>query len=157
MSPDGDVTIEVVPGATPQDLLEHFRQLIKTSHFRRIIVHVGTNLIPVYHVNSVANIIIDCMRGIKKLSPNSKIAWSSILPKFSDSVLGAINMINYRVFMGGQIGPKRVRFGAFNHLPEFMNSRGRVNPRYFMKDGIHLSVKGSEIFNRSLKGLVDMA
>ena len=155
-NPNGGSTVVCVRGGSPRDILEMYRKTLQTKKFKRVIVHAGTNLIPIFSKEYVADNLIETMFDIKKLSPDSKIAFSCILPKFNDSWLPEIDYINSRVARAGYSVPDRLRFGFCNHLARFVGPRGTVNPAYFRKDGIHLSNKGSELFNRSLKLLIDI-
>ena len=153
---NGGTTVVCVRGGSPKDIVEAFRNQITKKRFKRIVVHVGTNLIPIYHKEYVADSIIEAMFEIKKLSSNSKIAFSCMLPKWNDSWLPGIDYINSRVANAGICVPPSRRFGFCNHLCRFVGINGRVNPTLFAKDGIHLSQSGSQLFNKSLKLLVDM-
>ena len=153
---NGGTTVVCVRGGSPKDILEAFRNQIKKKRFKRIVVHVGTNLIPIYHREYVADSIIETMFEIKKLSSESKIAFSCMLPKWNDSWLPDIDYINSRVANAGICVPPSRRFGFCNHLTRFVGMNGQVNPALFAKDGIHLSKSGSKLFNKSLKLLVDM-
>ena len=155
-NPNGGSTVVCVRGGTPRDILEMYRKTTQTKKFKRVIVHAGTNLLPVFSKEYVADNLIETMFDIKKLSPDSKVAFSCILPKFNDSWLSDIDYINSRVSRAGFNVPKHLSFGFCNHLDRFVGPRGTVNPAYYRKDGIHLSSKGSELFNRSLKMLIDM-
>ena len=155
-NPNGGSTVVCVRGGTPRDILEMYRKTTQTKKFKRVIVHAGTNLLPVFSKEYVADNLIETMFDIKKLSPDSKVAFSCILPKFNDSWLSNIDYINSRVSRAGFNVPKHLSFGFCNHLDRFVGPRGTVNPAYYRKDGIHLSSKGSELFNRSLKMLIDM-
>ena len=153
INPGGETTIKCLPGARPDDVVKEFRALSSTESFKRIIVHVGTNLIPSYSPDAAADKIVQCMEAIRELAPKSKIAYSHILPKFSDAYLPGINIINRRVSISGEMGSSRTRFGFTTHNQEFCRELGRVNPLLFKKDGIHLSVPGIKCFNNSLKSL----
>ena len=153
---NGGTTVVCVRGGLPKDIVEAFRNQIKRKRFKRIVVHVGTNMIPIYYKEYVADSIINAMFEIKKLSPDSKIAFSCILPKWNDSWLPDIDYINSRVANAGISVPPSRRFGFCNHLHRFIGVNGQVNPALFSKDGIHLSQSGSQLFNKSLKLLIDM-
>ena len=154
VAPDGDVLIECMRGATPYDIVDRFIDLRNTMNFKRIIVHVGTNLIPIFSPEYVANKIIDCMLQIKELAPRSQVAYSCLLPKFNDDFLFDINAINFRIAHSGATGPMRRRWGYVDHIPNFFaNIHGRVNPNLFKDDAIHLSKSGAFAFNKSLMRL----
>lgn len=156
VNPRGGTTVICIRGGTPNDILEAFRKQSTTKKFKRIVVHVGTNLIPVFSKEYVSDNIIGTMLQIKKLSPNSKLAFSSILPKYNDSWLNDIDYINWRVAMAGFHVPHSRSFGFCNHMCRFVNHNGTVSRSLFRKDGIHLTHSGSQLFTKSLKYLVDM-
>ena len=150
INPGGDTTVKCLPGARPDDVVAEFRKLSSSASFKRIVVHVGTNLIPKYTPAYTADKIVQCMETIRKLAPTSKIAFSHLLPKESDRLLPAINFINHRVTTSGSNGPPRSRFGHAAHSMNFCNPFGQVDARLFKKDGIHLSDLGANRFNKSL-------
>ena len=146
-----DTTVKCLPGAQPDDVVAEFRKLASSHSYKRIVVHVGTNLVPKFSPAYTADKIVQCMETIRELSPTSKIAFSHVLPKESNRLL--INFINHRVSLGGLIGPSRVRFGHVSHSEHFCNSFGHVDARLFKQDGIHLSALGVNQFNNSLNFL----
>ena len=153
INPGGDTTVECIPGARPENVAETFRQLLKTKSFKRVIVHVGSNLIPRYSPSYVADKITDCLDVIKKLSPQSRLAFSSVLPKIGRHLNAGINAVNSRVMMSGGSGPPRCRYGSADHSLFFADNRGYVNPYLFSSDGIHLSKEGLTEFENSLRRL----
>ena len=150
--PDGKKgKVVSVRGASPKDVLKEFERLSLTQDFAHIIVHVGTNLIPNFSPDYVADSIIDTMLSIKKLSRNSKVAFSGLLPKTVDSWSRSIDMINYRVARAGLNVPPSMRFGYMHHFPAFFK-QGWVNfKELYKKDRIHLSLSGSKLFTSGLK------
>ena len=154
INPGGDTTIKCLPGARPDDVVAEFRKMSSSHSYKRIVVHVGTNLIPKFSPAYTADKIVQCMEMIRELAPTSKIAFSHILPKESDRLLTGINYINRRVIMSGFSGPSRTRFGNVGHSIQFCNSFGQVDARLFKKDGTHLSDLGVKQFNTSLKLLI---
>jgi len=153
VNPGGDTTIECLPGARPENVAETFRELSKTKSFKRVIVHVGSNLIPRYSPAYVADKITDCLDVIKKVSPRSRLAFSTVLPKIGLHLNPGINAVNNRVVVGGGSGPPRCRYGSADHSSFFANKQGQVNPFLFTSDGIHLSNKGLKEFENSLRRL----
>jgi len=154
INPDGDTTVKCLPGARPDDVIAEFRKMSSSASYKRIVVHVGTNLIPKYSPAYTADKIVQCMESIRELAPTSKIAFSHILPKESNRLLPGINFINHRVARSGMSGPPRSRFGHAGHSFNFCNSFGQVDARLFKKDGIHLSDLGVKQFNCSIKSLI---
>ena len=150
--PDGKKgKVVSVRGASPKDVLKEFERLSLTQDFGHIIVHVGTNLIPNFSPDYVADSIIDTMLCIKKLSRNSKVAFSGLLPKTDDSWSRSIDMINGRVARAGLNVPPSMRFGYMHHFPAFFK-KGWVNfKELYKKDRIHLSLSGSKLFTSGLK------
>ena len=150
--PDGKKgKVVSVRGASPKDVLKEFERLSLTQDFAHIIVHVGTNLIPNFSPDYVADSIIDTMLCIKKLSRNSKVAFSGLLPKTDDSWSRSIDMINGRVARAGLNVPPSMRFGYMHHFPAFFK-QGWVNfKELYKKDRIHLSLSGSKLFTSGLK------
>lgn len=154
-NPDGGSTVVCVRGATPKDILAEFEKQLESKRFKRIIVHAGTNLVPIFSKEYAADQIIETMFAIKKLAPNSNVAFSSIIPKYNDSWLPDLHYINHRVARSGLIVPKRLSYGFCDHLSRFVDVNGKVDPGFYKKDSIHLSSKGSVVFNKSLKVLID--
>lgn len=153
INPGGDTTIECVPGARPDGLVEKFEEMIKSNSYKRVIVHGGTNLVPKFSPASVAERIIESLEKIRALSPESKVAFSSLLPKEGDHLLRGINEVNYRVEKAGLCGHHRTRFGFAPHAKYFVNSSGRVDSRLFQRDGIHLTEMGTRAFEKGLNCL----
>lgn len=153
INPGGDTVVECLPGARPDGVTEKFREMSKTDSFKRVIVHVGTNLAPKYSRSCVADKITRCLEMVRELSPNSQVAFSSLLPKEGDHLLEGINEVNYRVFNSGLCGHYKTRYGFVNHRDFFQDKMGQVNPTLFKEDGLHLSELGVKAFEKSLKRL----
>lgn len=153
INPGGDTIIECLPGARPDELTERFREMSKTDSFRRVIVHGGTNLVPKFSPTLVADKITRCLEMIRELSPNSQIAFSSLLPKEGVHLLNGINEVNYNVFRSGLCGHFKTRYGFVNHRDFFLNNMGHVNGALFKNDSLHLSDHGVKAFEKSLKRL----
>ena len=156
VNPGGDTTIACLPGARPRDVLDRFRKMTATHRFKRIIVHVGSNLIPKFAPDTCTSRIIDCMESIRELAPDSKLSFSAVLPKLGDHLINGINKVNFDVFRSGKIGPSRTRFGHVPHKAYFTTARGDVNCDLFKRDGIHLTDKGRAAFAKSLFELVKL-
>lgn len=156
INPGGDTTITCLPGARPRDVLNKFRKMAATHRFKRVIVHVGSNLIPKFAPDICSTRIIDCMESIRELAPDSKLSFSTVLPKLGDHLINGINKVNFDVFKSGKIGPSRTRFGHVPHNAYFTTARGEVNCDLFKRDGIHLSDKGRAAFAKSLYELVKL-
>ena len=73
IDPDADITVECIRGGRPEDISENFKEIVKVKHFKRVIVQLGSNLIPRFSPDFVAD-------RIRKLSPDSKVTFSCILP-----------------------------------------------------------------------------
>ena len=155
INPSGGTTIVCIRGGTPDDIARAFVDISKKKTFKRIVVHVGANLVPKFSPAYVADRLVECMLRIKQHAPHSKVAYSSILPKIADSFLPGIHSINQRVIQSGTMGPRRVRYGYCDTFSHFVDRNGRVDPSHLGQDGIHLSKSGASIFNWSLKRLID--
>ena len=156
---DEEASVISIPGARPVDISEEFRNQINLGHsYKRILVHVGSNLIPKFAPEVAAAKITQCMEYIRQLAPHSKLAFSPILPKLGSHLNAGINYISTTVFRSGEIGPRRTRFGHADHVRMVTgNCRfGRVNPGLFVSDGIHLSQRGMNAFTDSLKSFINM-
>ena len=151
INPGGDSHVECIGGARPIDVIDKFRAMCKTEEYKRVIVHVGTNLIPKYSCANVADKITESLEMIRQLSPTSKVAFSMLLPKESDRFLPGINEVNARVMRGGQSGHFRSRYSSIGHSDFFAGRTTRIDGRLFKKDGIHLSELGERAFERSIK------
>ena len=154
INPGGDTTIKCLPGARPEDVIDEFRRIAETDSFQRIIVHVGSNLIPKFSTSYVSAKVVECMETVKKLSPGSKIAFSQILPKEGDHLVSGISSINNQVRHSGICGPSRTRFGSVPHEQFFCDWWGNVNPRLFTGDGIHLNANGKLQLAKSMNKLM---
>ena len=151
INPGGDTQVECIGGARPVDVVDKFRAMCKTEEFKRVVVHVGTNLIPKYSRAGVADKITECLELIRQLSPKSKVAFSRLLPKEGDHLLAGINEVNGLVRRGGESGHFRSRYATICHRDFFAGRTSRVNARLFKKDGIHLSELGDRALECSLK------
>ena len=130
--------------------------MCKTASFKRIIVHAGTNLIPKYNPSTVADKIIDAMEQIRSLSPQSKVAFSALLPKDGVHLIPGINEVNQRVERAGMCGHFRTRYGFVPHAKFFVDSFGDVDRRLFQRDGTHLTDLGSRALEKSLRCLTSL-
>ena len=153
INPGGDTTIECLPGARPEGLIDKFEEICQTSSYKRIIVHAGTNLVPKFSPATVADKIVDALEKIRALSPQSKVAFSALLPKEGDHLIAGINEVNCRVRQAGLCGHYRTRYGFAPHAKFFVNSLGHVDHRLFQRDGIHLTDMGSRALEKSIKCL----
>ena len=121
-------------------------------------VHFGTNLIPKFNPEYVANNVTECLLSIKRRAgPKCKIVYSGILPKIDVHFLGGIRFVNDRVIYAGKVGPPSVQWGYVDNMSLFMDNRGKVNPKFFKKDGIHLLPLGADVFNNSIKRLFNVS
>ena len=153
----GDSTVSCLPGARPSDVVTKFRELTKKNRYKRIIVHVGSNLIPKFAPETCSARIIDCLEDIRKLAPASKLAFSEILPKIGNHLVPGINRINFQVIRSGKMGPSRTRYGYISHATQFtVGNTGSVDTRLFRRDGIHLTDNGRLSFAKSLNFLVKL-
>ena len=151
IDPDADISVECVRGGRPIDISERFEQISKNKIFKRIIVHVGTNLIPRFSPNYVADQILLCLERIKSISPSSKVTYSTILPKTGPTFLPGINLINNLVDSAGKTGPSRYRFSTLCHRENFSRTPLRlVDSSLFNPDQLHLSLDGKLAFNLGL-------
>ena len=91
INPGGDTTIECVPGARPDGLIDKFNEIGKTTSYKRIIVHAVTNIAPNFSRAIFAYKIIETLENVRKLSPHSKLAFSPVLPKEGDHIIDGIN------------------------------------------------------------------
>ena len=156
LNPGGDTSITCLPGARPRDVVKKFRQLTATHRYKRVIVHVGSNLIPKFARDTCSSRITDCLESLRELAPESKIAFSSVLPKIGDHLLQGINQVNFDVARSGKIGPNRTRFGHVSHVADFTTANGDVDRDLFKRDGIHLTDKGRLAFANSINFLVKL-
>lgn len=154
INPGGDATVKCLPGARPEDVIDEFRRISKTDSYKRIIVHVGSNLIPKFNPSYVSAKIVECLETVKKLSPHSKLAFSQILPKEGDHLIAGINTVNRQVLSSGLCGPARTRFGNIPHGEFFCDRGGAVIPQLFTGDGIHLSARGKLQLAKSMNRLM---
>ena len=150
IDPDSDITIECIRGGRPADISDKFEEISKKKRFKRIIVHVGSNLAPRFSPDYVADQVLLCLERIKTLSPNSDVTFSCILPKTSNALLPGISYVNHRVAQSGKFGPARHRFNSLRHSSNFSDEHGHVIPSHFNSDGIHLSLDGALAFNLGL-------
>lgn len=151
INPGGDTQIECIGGARPVDIVDKFRAMCKTEEYKRVIVHVGTNLVPKFSRANVADKITESLELIRQLSPKSRVAFSRLLPKEGDHLLPGINEINGRVMRGGETGHFRSRYTSICHREFFAGRTSRVNARLLKKDGVHLSELGDRALENSIK------
>ena len=149
---DHDVLLigdSIISAADPE-VIEKFEEISQVKRFKRIIVHVGSNLVPRFSPDYVADQVLLCLERIKKLSPNSDVTFSCILPKTSNALLPGISYVNHRVAQSGKFCPARHRFNSLRHSSNFSDEHGHVIPSHFNSDGIHLSLDGALAFNLGL-------
>ena len=110
LDPASDTTVHAVHGGMPLDILETFRKRFsKTTKFKRILVHFGSNMVPKFSPGYVADNIIECLLSRKRLAGvQSSVVYSSILPKLDDCLLPGIRFVNDRVIHAGKVGPPSV-------------------------------------------------
>lgn len=154
VNPGGETTVECLPGARTDEVIDKFRELSKVNSYKKIVVHVGSNMIPKFTRQHTADKIVECLETVRKLSPNSKLAYSFILPKEGDHLLDGIDEVNYRVARSGSVGPPRTRYGFVNHRNYFLD-HGLVDCRLLNNDSIHPSGPGIRALERSLKSIND--
>ena len=154
INPGGDTTVKCLPGARPEDVIDEFRRISESDSYKRIIVHVGSNLIPKFNPAYVSSKVIECLETVKKLSPRSKLAFSQILPKEGGHLNAGINAINQQVWSSGLCGPSRTRFGSIPHGEFFCDRGGYVIPQLFTGDRIHLSSNGKLQLAKSINRLM---
>lgn len=147
INPGGDTSVKCIPGARPDTIISECKELLKTNSFKRIVVHTGTNLIPRYSRTFVSDKIVECLEALKQLTPKSRITFSAILPKYDDTFLAGINEVNSRVERSGRF----VGFGCINHCRAMTHPDGSVNARLFNNDAVHLSPRGVEALQNSLR------
>lgn len=152
INPEGGTTVVCVRGGTPKDIAKVFcDDISKKKRFKRVLVHFGTNLIPKFSPQYTADNIIENLLLIKrKAGPKCDVIFSGILPKLSDYFLDGIRFVNDQVISAGMIGPESVCWRYVDNMPMFFKGNS-VDARCFKKDGIHLTKRGSNIFNRSIR------
>jgi hypothetical protein len=142
------VDLVCLPGARCFEVYSKLLDILKTTDYDQIIVHVGTNSIPQLDARFVSNSILDFLSKLRMLAPNSKISWSSILPKFDSSFNQGINFINRNIFSRFNMIKK---MGAPVNHGNFFKKNGCVDPSLFCNDAVHLSYKGVTALEKSLK------
>ena len=155
INPNGDTTIHAVHGGTPTDIVDAFRKTFHTKTvFKRIIVHFGSNLIPKFSPDYVADNVIESLLSIKRMvGTKCRVQFSSILPKLGNHLLPAIRYMNNRIIHAGFTGPPSVQWGYVENVFTGFVTRDGVDWKHFKHDGIHLSKSGVLVFNNSIKRL----
>ena len=152
LNPNGGTRVVCVRGAVPSDISTAFKKEILDKTYKKVIVHVGSNLVPKFDVGYVISSVSECLLDIKRQAgAQCKVTFSSILPKMSDYYNGGIAFINDRIISAGMQGPPSVQWGFVESGFFFKDASWKVDPRLFKRDRIHLSPKGAEIFNNSVK------
>ena len=145
---DKPVDLVCLPGARCFEVFTKISDILKTTEYKHIIVHVGTNFIPQLDVAFISNTILDFLAKLRMLAPNSKITWSPILPKYNNNFNRGINTINKRIFERANMIKK---MGDPVDHGNFFKINGQVDPSLFCHDGVHLSHKGVSALQKSLK------
>jgi len=155
INPNGDTTVHAVHGGTPTDIVDAFRKKFHTKTvFKRIIVHFGSNLIPKFSPDYVADNVIESLLSIKRMvGTKCRVQFSSILPKLGNHLLPAIRYMNNRIIHAGFTGPPSVQWGYVENVFTGFVTRDGVDWNHFKHDGIHLSKSGVLVFNNSTKRL----
>ena len=109
--PNQKMLFDCIPDGRPADVIKRYKKLRESKVFQKVILHVGTNLIPTYSPATVSDRIINCMGQLRELSPkNTEVLYSNILPKIHDRYLPGINRINKTVNTVGITGHKSKKF-----------------------------------------------
>lgn len=146
---DKKTDLKCIPGAQCDDLLRALATQLKSTNYKHIICHVGTNYIPQHDPRYVSNKLKDFLASVRMMAPSSQITWSPILPKTNDSLKRGINEINKSIFDTTHLIKKLN--SPFNHTLFFKDRKGQVNSRLFCKDGVHLSHEGVAALENSFK------
>ena len=102
-----------------------------------LLICAGSNLIPYENPDTISERMVDMIREIRYLLPNTKLYVQSILPKVKDEFNAGILKINKRLYNSqGNLN--------FTLLPnkKFFDSEWKTNFDLFSKDKIHLNFKG---------------
>ena len=145
---ESSIDLHCIPGARCDQIYDRLSELTKITDYAKIVCHVGTNYVPQHGPEFVSNKILDFLHKIQMQAPNSKICWSPILPKIDDSFNPGINTINYNIFTRNRHGIRM--YTCLNHW-DYFKVNGSVDPSFFCWDSVHLSFKGVEALEKSLK------
>ena len=132
-------------GARCDRLLSEIARLSSRYTFRKVIVHVGSNYIPHAYSDVISNELTSFLDALCQLLPDTKIAFSELLPKKDQRLLCGINNINGLISDFCQInGMDCIRY-------PFYVGRGMINRTLLCWDGTHVSYEGVFIIEQTLK------
>ena len=155
---DKKIKVECMRGARPHEVVDRYKVLRETMVFKKVVVHVGTNLIPSYSVESTCDRIVNCMEKIRGSSPQeTEVFFSNILPKYNNSFLNGINRVNNTVNRIGISGHRSKRFKFISHVNFFADENRQVFSNFYSRDSVHLSPSGMDAFNNSFKSFLKLA
>ena len=135
-----------LPGARCDKILAEIVRLSARYSFENIILHVGGNYIPHVYSDSITSEVVSFIETVNQLLPETKIAFSEILPKIDTSLLYGINNINKFVYEFCQCNSMDfVRHRFFNKRRD-----GSIDGSLLCWDGTHLSYKGVDTMEKDL-------
>ena len=128
-------------GARVRGNYDQFREF-KNNHpnatSKNIIIHVGTNHFGRDNPDDTSRKVGKLLTFIGKEMPNSKVHFSSILPRYDASILGPINYINYQMYL---LCEQCENLNFISH-PSFV-ADGIINHNLFRKYMLHPSGHGT--------------
>ena len=154
INPGKDTIIACHPGARSDKIAAEFKKLTENNTYDKIIVHCGINFVPQHSPTYVCDKIVDLLETVKGLAPNSKLAFSGLLPKIGPEFLPGINAINNTIFRAST--NKHSAFQFIHHRNYIVDRKGLIDSSMFSRsDGIHLSKRGVGALERSLHDFVN--
>lgn len=128
-------------GARVFDIYEQYRSFKRdfpTSSVSKILIHVGTNHLPKCSANDTANKIGRLLLFLREEMVNTKIYYSSILPKKDTAFLNSIYQINCQLY---SLCFKTHNLFFINHTLFYKDQE--LNPEMFRQDRLHPSGIGT--------------
>ena len=142
-SPDKAMSI-CMSGAKVRDVSSKITELNQQFNIKKIIIHVGGNNIPQDDPSKLSHKITHLLQNCQTLMPLTKIHYSAIIPRVSDSFINGINAVNENV----------EHFCSENHISfiqhfQFFTKDHGMNFKMFIADKVHPTREGSSVIAKN--------
>ena len=133
-----------ISGGKIDDIRDEIMEVNTLHKVANCIIHVGTNLIPEEEPGLVSKKLLLFLKEVRQNMPRTGIHFSNILPKYGNTWLPGIDLINRRVYLASnEIGYSVIPHANFAR-------RGVINRSLLSRDGIHPSYLGVAQFARDI-------
>ena len=157
--------VQAYPGLTLEDLLAKlFKEEIKVTDFKIVIVHVGTNNLVQTSLERFMQLVENITSYIITKNPGVSLAWSGIIPRPCD--------IRRHLLLEGDVSLEDKRWRFNKELKSFGKTHNililyswrafidkkskQVKEELFALDGLHLSRKGTLALKKYFVGSINL-